>query len=106
LRAGLDRADACGAAVCVVCAGPASAADDAFLRDLIERWSEKYPGVPLTTRICRGIDAAVTLTAASRPCRIVVLANSAEPATAAVITAVARRAHCPVFVDNEPPNGQ
>jgi hypothetical protein len=101
LRAGLNYADACGAPVCVVCAGPASAADDALLCDLIERWAEKYPRVRVTTRICRSIDAAVTLTAASRPCRVVVLAKSAEPAVAAVIAAVSRRAHCPVVVDDE-----
>jgi nucleotide-binding universal stress UspA family protein len=98
LRAGLDRADACGAPACVVCAGPASAADDAFLRDLIERWAEKYPRVRVTTRFSRSIDAAVTLTAESRSCRVVVLTASTEPAVAAVATAVARRAHCPVLV--------
>ncbi|HEY7272468.1 MAG TPA: hypothetical protein VH502_07010 [Actinoplanes sp.] len=105
LRAGLDHADACGAPVCVVCAGPAPAADDALLCDLIERWAEKYPRVRVTTKICRSIDAAVTLTAASRSCRAVVLGESSEPAVAAVFAAVARRARCPVFVDNERLNG-
>jgi hypothetical protein len=98
LRAGLDHADACGAPVIVVCTGPVSAPEDAFLCDLIERWAEKYPRVRLTTRICRSIDAAVTLTAASRSCRAVVLGASPEPTIAAVMTAVARRAPCPVLV--------
>jgi hypothetical protein len=43
LRTGLDHADTCGAAVCVMCTGPASAADDAFLCDLIERWGRSIP---------------------------------------------------------------
>jgi hypothetical protein len=103
LRAGFDHANACGAPVRVLCAGPASAADDAFLRDLIERWAEKYPCLRVTTRVCRSVDAAVTLTAASRSCRVVVLPASTEPAVAAVTAAVARRARCHVIIADPRP---
>lgn len=58
LRRGFERAEACGAAVHVVCAGQASAADDAFLGDLIDRWAEKFPHVRIRIRICRTVDAA------------------------------------------------
>jgi hypothetical protein len=105
VRVALHRADAGGAAVRVVCTGPASAADDVFLRDLVDRWSEKYPRVHVTTRIRRTIDAAVTLTAAARSGTLLVLTGSPEPAVAAVIAAVARRSRCPVIVPAELPEG-
>jgi hypothetical protein len=98
LRAGFEHAKLCRTTVHVVCAGHASAADDAFLNDLIDRWAEKFPDVPVRSRICRAVDAAVTLVAAARHCGAVVLPASSEPVVAAVTTAVARRAHCPVIV--------
>ena len=98
LRAGFERAEAYGTFVLAVCAGRASAADEVFLRDLIERWAEKFPAVPVKIRIRRTVDAAVTLVAAARPCGVVVLPASSDPVVAAVTTAVARRARCPVIV--------
>jgi GNAT acetyltransferase-like protein len=98
LRNGFERAEACRTAVHVVCAGPASAADEVFLSDLINRWAEKFPDVPVRIAIRRTVDAAVTLVAAARSCRVVVLPVSSEPVAAAVTTAVARRARCPVIL--------
>jgi nucleotide-binding universal stress UspA family protein len=105
MRVALDWADACGAAVRVVCTGSARVADDVFLHDLVDRWSEKYPRVYVTTRICRTIDAAVTLTAATRSGSLLVLTGSTEPAVAAVIAAVTRRSRCPVVVPAEVSDG-
>jgi hypothetical protein len=98
LRAGFERAEVYRTAVHVVCAGSASAADEVFLSDLIDRWTEKFPDVPVRIGIRRTVDAAVTLVAAARSCRVVVLPVSAEPVVAVVTTAVARRAHCPVVM--------
>jgi hypothetical protein len=98
LRVGFERAEACGATVHVVCAGPASGGDDAFLSDLIDRWADKFPYVPVRTRISRTVDAAVTLVAAARRCGLVVLPAATDPVVAAVTTAVVRRARCPVIV--------
>jgi hypothetical protein len=101
LRAGFEHAEACRSTVHVVCAGHASAADDAYLADLIDRWAEKFPDVPVRSRICRTVDAAVTLVAAARHCGVMVLPASSDPVAAAVTTAIARRAHCPVIMARE-----
>lgn len=98
LRDAFDEAERRGAEVRVVAAGPAPAAHDDFLRDLVARWAEKYPGVPVSTDIRRQLDAAVTLVAATRECASVFVPGSPDPAAAAVLRALTRRAHCPVVV--------
>ena len=101
LRGAFDEAERRGAAVRVVAAGPASAAYDDFLRDVVERWAEKYPGVPVSTDVRRRLDAAVTLVAATRHCASAFVPGSSNPISAAVLRALARRAHCPVVVVDE-----
>ena len=56
--------------------------------------------MPVTTDIRRRIDAAVTLVAATRRCAVVFVARISDPAIAAVLRAMTRRAHCPVVVVN------
>jgi hypothetical protein len=85
-------------AVRVVAAGPASPADDDQLRDLVGRWAEKFPDVPVTISIRRLVDAGVTLVAATRRCGVAFVPRAPEPASAAVLQAMIRRAHCPVIV--------
>jgi hypothetical protein len=98
LRHAFDEAESRGAAVRVVAAGPASAAHDDFVRDLVERWAEKYPVVPVSTAFRRQVDAAVTLVAATRHCASVFVPASPDPTSAAVLRALTRRAHCPIVV--------
>jgi hypothetical protein len=101
LRFAFAEADRRGAPLHVLVTGPASAVQDAVLHDLIERWAEKYPAVPVTTRVSRGIDAAVSLTAATRGCGQAVVAEPADAGAAAVLHALSRRTHCPVAVVGE-----
>jgi hypothetical protein len=101
LRDAFDEAEHRGAAVRVVAAGPASAARDDHLRDLVGRWAQKYPGVPVSTEVRRQLDAAVTLVAATRHCASAFVARSSDPTSAAVLRALTRRAHCPVVVVDE-----
>jgi len=83
----------------VLLTGPAPAADeDLHLRDLIERWAEKYPAVSVTVAVRHDVDAAITLTGASRHCGLLVVAQHADGRDAAVVQALTRRAHCPVMV--------
>ena len=98
LRDAFDEAERRGAAVRVVAAGPASAAHDDFLRDLVGRWAEKHPGVPVSTDVRRQLDAAVTLVAATRHSASVFVQKSSDPSSSAVIRALTRRAHCPIVV--------
>jgi DNA-binding transcriptional LysR family regulator len=98
LREAFAEADQRGAAVVVVAAGPAGAYDDHLLLDLVGRWAEKYPDVPVTTRVRRRIDAAVTLVAGTRGCAVAFVPGTSEPGASAVVHAVSCRAHCPVVV--------
>jgi hypothetical protein len=98
LRAAFAEAERRGAMVHVVAAGPATPADDALLRDLVDRWAEKYPGIPVTIRIRRRVDAAVTLVAATRFCAVTFVPRMSGTASSAVMRALARRAHCPMIV--------
>jgi hypothetical protein len=98
VRAGFAYAEARAATLRVVCAGAASVDDDAFLIDLVDRWAEKYPLVPVTFSVRRAIDAAVTLTAAARSCGLLVVPASDEPGVAAVTKALVRRSGRPVVL--------
>jgi hypothetical protein len=98
LRAGFSEAEDRGAAVHVLAAGPAPSADDEFLRGLVERWAEKYPFIPVTFSVQSGIDAAVTLAAATRHCAVAFGPRTSGTASSALIRAPSRRAHCSVNV--------
>ena len=83
----------------VLLAGPVTAAgEDALVGDLVDRWAEKYPDVPVTVAVRGGLDAAITLTAATRRCGLAVVAEPTDAHEAAVVEALARRAYCPVIV--------
>jgi len=83
----------------VLLAGPqAVAGEDALLRKLVDRWAGTYPDVPVSVAVRSGLDAAITLTAATRRCGLTVLAEPADAQQTAVVQAVARRAYCPLIV--------
>jgi len=83
----------------VLLAGPVPEAGvDVLVGDLVDRWAEKHPAVPVTVEVRRGLDAAITLTAATLHCGLVVVAEPADAQEAAVAHALARRAHCPLVV--------
>jgi hypothetical protein len=98
LRDAFLEAERRGAAVHVVVVAAGSPADDDILRDLVERWADKYPGVQVTTCIRRQIDAAVTLVAETRRSAVAFVPRTSDPASSAVVRALTRRAHCPVIV--------
>ncbi|GIF01765.1 hypothetical protein [Paractinoplanes rishiriensis] len=75
------------------------------LTDLIERWAEKYPQVPVTVSVRAGIDAAIVLAAASRRCGLLVLAAPHGARETGVFRAVRRRARCPLSVAKADPGG-
>jgi hypothetical protein len=93
LRYAFAEADRREIAVCVLAVGPAS-----IEADLVERWAAKYPAVPVTMCARGDVDAAITLTGASRSCALVVVAEPAGHHEAAVVQAVTRRARCAVAV--------
>ncbi|NMO57253.1 hypothetical protein HH310_39530 [Actinoplanes sp. TBRC 11911] len=66
--------------------------------DTIALWAEKYPDVAHTMSARPGLDAAITLTAASRDCSLAVVAEPDDAHSAAVLRAAARRVHCPLTV--------
>jgi hypothetical protein len=73
-------------------------ADEAEPSGIVERWSGKYPEVPVTVSVLRAIDPAITLTAATRSCCLAVLPRPADTRATALIGAVARRSGCPVVL--------
>ena len=91
LRLAFDEAQQRGAALLVVATAP-----DAELTETLDRWSAKYPDVPVSVVIRHVIDPAVTLAAATRTCCLAVLARPTEARATAVVGAVARRAGCPL----------
>lgn len=98
LRYAFTEADRRRTALQVAAVGPASAEIDTHLHDLVERWAEKYPDVPLTTRVRRTVDAAVVLVAGSRAVDLLVVQQPADAASSALVDSLRRRAHCPVVV--------
>lgn len=98
LRYAFAEADRRRVALHVAAVGAASAEADAHLRDLVERWAEKYPGVPVTTRVRRTVDAAVVLVAGSGAVDLLVVQQPSDAASSALVDALCRRAHCAVVV--------
>ena len=93
LRLAFDEAQDRAVAVRVVTAG-----DDAELSSIVDRWSGKYPEVPVTLSAPPAVDPAFTLTAATRSCCLAVLPRPADARATALIAAVARRSGCPVVL--------
>ena len=91
LRLAFDEAQHRGVELRVVAAGA-----DTDLSESVDRWSAKFPDVPVSVAPCHGIDPAITLAAASRTCCLAVLARPADARATAVVLAVARRAGCPL----------
>ncbi len=71
--------------------------DEATLSELVDRWAGKYPDVPVSVSVHSVVDAAITITAATRCCGLAVLTRPIDARTAAVLRAVARRASCPII---------
>lgn len=92
------EADDRGVALVVVLTAAVPAGEDRAAAELIERWSQKYPGVVVTTSVRRDIDAVVTLAAASRGCAILVVREPSSVRSGALVRALSRRACCPVVV--------
>jgi len=93
LRLAFAEAQDRGVAVRVV-----ATVDAAELPDLVERWSGKYPEIPVTVSVRRGIDPAIALTAATRSCGVAVLPQPTDAYATALVGAVARRSGCPVLL--------
>jgi hypothetical protein len=72
--------------------------DEPIVTELVERWAGKYPDVPVSVSVHSVVDAAITMTAATRRCGLAVLARPSDARTAAVVRAVIRRASCPVVL--------
>ncbi|WP_203826593.1 universal stress protein [Actinoplanes palleronii] len=98
LRYAFGEAERYGAAVTVVATGPASTADDRFVRDVARRWADKYPAVDATVTVRRSVDAVITLAAASRQADLLVVAAGTDPRSAAMVAALARLAHSAVRI--------
>ena len=100
LRYAFDEADDSGVGLLVMLTGEAPDEDSVQQHDVVRRWSEKYPRVPVATSVRRRLDPAVILAAASRGCGQLVVQQPATPAAAVLVDALSRRAHCPVVVVN------
>jgi hypothetical protein len=103
LRCAFAEAQRRDVALHVLAAGPPPAAgEEAMVRDLVDRWAEKYPAVPVTFSRRHGVDAAITLAGAGRRCGVVVVAEPADGHDAAVVRALIRRTDCPLTVASPP----
>ncbi|MEU8233168.1 universal stress protein [Actinoplanes sp. NPDC048967] len=101
LRCAFAEADRRGVPLTVVLTGATPWPDSVDQSELVRLWAEKYPEVPVTTTIRRGLDPAVVIAASSHGCGLLVVQRPADPAAAAVVDALSRRAHCPVVVVGE-----
>ena len=90
-----------GVALTVVATGRACADGDVSLRDQVRRWAAKYPGVDATLMERHGVDAVITLTAASRRAGLLVVQTPPEPRAAVAVSALVRSAHSAVRVVSE-----
>jgi hypothetical protein len=70
--------------------------DESNLRELLERWAEKYPGVDARLEIRCGVDAGVAFTVASRSAQLVVVGGSDIEGPASIGSTLVRRAGCPI----------
>jgi len=100
LRRAFDEAQHRAVALRVVAAG-LDPDDEPMVSQLVERWAGKYPEVPVSASLHSVVDAAITMTAATRRCGLAVLTRPGDARTSAVVRAVIRRASCPVVVVDE-----
>jgi hypothetical protein len=98
LRYAFAEADHRGVELIAVLTGAVAREDSVRQADLVQRWAEKYPEVPVSTTVRRGLDPAVVIAAASHGCVLVVVQRPEDPAAAAVVDALTHRAHGPVVV--------
>ncbi|WP_229075804.1 hypothetical protein [Actinoplanes sp. DH11] len=91
-----------GADVSVVAAGPASTRQDRRVRDVVHRWEEQYPAIDVSLTVSREVDAVITLAAASRDGDLLVVRQSNDARTAAMVDEVARLAHSDILIVDRP----
>jgi hypothetical protein len=101
LRYAFAEADHRGVPLTAVLTGTAPWPGSGDQSELVRLWAEKYPEVPVTITIRRGLDPAVVIAAASHGCGLLVVPRPTDAGTAAVVDAVSHRAHCPVVVVGE-----
>jgi hypothetical protein len=77
---------------------PIDPAVESSLRETVDRWADKYPGVQVRFTVVAGIDAVVALTVASRSAQLVVVAATDADGPASIAQALVRRAGCPVAI--------
>jgi hypothetical protein len=91
LRHGFETAHDRDMPLHVLVAGPAAVAGLAEdVREVIERWSQKYPAVPVTASDRAGLDAATVLAAAANSGELLVVAETHDPPA------------CPLPADRDP----
>jgi hypothetical protein len=99
LRHGFEAAGDRDVPLHVLVAGAAAVAGPAGeVHQVIERWSEKYPAVPVTVSVHAGLDAAIVLAAATHDGGLLVVAETHSLREDAIIRAIRRRVHCPLAV--------
>jgi hypothetical protein len=77
---------------------PVDPAVESSLRETLDRWADKYPGVSVRFNVVIGLDAVVALTVASRSAQLVVVASTDADGPASIAQALVRRAGCPVAI--------
>jgi hypothetical protein len=102
LRYAFDEAEHRGVGLLAVLTGDVPQEDGDLQCDVMRRWAEKFPAVTVRSTVRRLIDPAVVLAAASDGCGLLVVQQPADPGTAAWVTALSRRARCPVAVAGVP----
>ncbi|MEU4689167.1 hypothetical protein [Actinoplanes sp. NPDC023714] len=87
-----------GASVAVIAAGPATTRQDRRVRDLVHRWDEQYPAIEVTLTVSREIDPVFTLAAASRDSDLLVIQQSTDALTAAIVEDLAHLSHSALLI--------
>jgi hypothetical protein len=98
IRFGFEEAALRGVPLVALAVGPIRDDEERELGEALTRWSEKYPDVPVSRPVRRALDAAVTLTAASRCAALVVIGvpEGGDRTPRAIADVLASRAGCPV----------
>jgi hypothetical protein len=97
LRRAFDEAQHRAVGLHVLVAG-LPPADELAVSELADRWSGKYPEVPVSVSVSSVLDPAITLAAATRSSRLAVVGPAGDARVAATVRAVRRRATCPLIV--------
>lgn len=99
LRHGFEAAHDRDVPLHVLVAGPAAVTgpvDD--VHEVIERWTDKYPVVPVTVSVRPGLDAAIVLAATTSGGGLLVVAEAHGSREDAIIRALRRRVRCPLVI--------